>query len=166
MTIRTTVLLATWTMLATPVSFAHGDGGHAAATSRGPLPAEAVDTAFGRPGDPKKAARTITVEMTDDMRFTPAELTAQRGETVRVNVVNKGRLLHEFVLGTPAELKQHSEAMRKHPGMAHDEPQTVHVQPGQRGTVVWQFTQAGTFQFGCLLPGHFEAGMVGQVVVQ
>ena len=34
------------------------------------------------------------------------------------------------------------------------------------GTVVWQFTRAGEFQFGCLVPGHFEAGMVGKVTVK
>mgnify|MGYP000069399779 FL=1 len=64
------------------------------------------------------------------------------------------------------ELKSHAEQMKKHPGMAHDEPYMVHVSPGKTRTVVWQFTREGEFHFGCLLPGHFEAGMVGKVVVK
>jgi len=46
------------------------------------------------------------------------------------------------------------------------EPGMAHVKPGATGEIVWQFTQAGEFQFACLIPGHFEAGMFGKVVVQ
>jgi uncharacterized cupredoxin-like copper-binding protein len=31
--------------------------------------------------------------------------------------------------------------------------------------MVWQFTRAGEFHFGCLVPGHFEGGMTGQIRV-
>ena len=41
----------------------------------------------------------------------------------------------------------------------------VHVAPGKTGTLVWQFTRAGEFNYGCLIPGHFEAGMIGKVTV-
>jgi uncharacterized cupredoxin-like copper-binding protein len=41
----------------------------------------------------------------------------------------------------------------------------VHVAPGKTGEIVWQFTKAGEFHFGCLVPGHFEAGMVGRIRV-
>ena len=163
---QTIGLFAALAMSTLPVSsFAHGDSSHAPQPHKYEA-SKAVDTSFGRQGDPKKATRTITVDMTDNMRFTPAVLTVKRGETVRLNVVNKGQVLHEFVLGTPEDVKTHWEAMKKFPGMEHDEPQMVHVQPGKQGEVVWQFTKAGEFQFGCLLPGHFEAGMVGKVVVQ
>jgi len=39
------------------------------------------------------------------------------------------------------------------------------VAPGKTGTLVWQFTNAGEFNYGCLVPGHFEAGMVGKISV-
>lgn len=155
--------LLTLSLAALPAR-AHGDGGHGAHAA--PAATAAADTAFGRPGDPKKASRTLTVDMTDNMRFTPALLTVKRGETVRIKAVNKGQVLHELVLGTSAELAQHAEAMKKHPGMAHDAPSMVHVAPGKDGAIVWQFTQAGEFEFACLLPGHFEAGMRGKVVVR
>ena len=49
--------------------------------------------------------------------------------------------------------------MRKHPGMEHDEPYMAHVHPGKTETIIWQFTKPGAFYYGCLVPGHFEAGM-------
>ena len=124
------------------------------------------DTAFGREGDPAKATRTIRIQMADTMRFTPAELVVRRGETVKLVATNKGQVLHELVLGTAAELKKHAEVMKKFPDMEHDEPHMVHVKPGKSGQIVWQFTQPGEFQFACLIPGHFEAGMVGKVTVK
>ena len=56
--------------------------------------------------------------------------------------------------------------MKKHPDMEHDEPSMTHVKPGATGDIVWQFTKAGEFQFACLIPGHFEAGMVGKLTVK
>lgn len=157
--------VAALAMLTSPFAFAHGESAHAT-HQRTYSASKVVDTAFGREGDPKKVTRTITVDMTDNMRFTPDVLTVKRGETVRLKVANKGQLLHELVLGTPAEIQKHSEAMKKHPGMEHDEPSMVHVAAGKTADLVWQFTKPGEFQFACLLPGHFEAGMSGKVVVR
>lgn len=143
---------------------AHGDEDHAGARKYDAAKVE--DTVFGREGDPAKATRTIRVDMSDAMRFTPADVTVRRGETVRFVATNKGRVLHEIVLGTADELKRHADLMRKFPGMEHDEPHMAHVKPGKSGEIVWQFTRAGEFRFACLVPGHFEAGMVGKVTVQ
>lgn len=144
---------------------AHDKHSHAAPKKYDP--AQVVDTPFGRQGDPAQARRTIAIGMGDDMRYTPAEITVNRGETVRLVISNKGKLLHELVLGTPEQLRKHAEVMRQHPDMDHgDDPSMVHVKPGKKGEVVWQFTKAGEFQYGCLLPGHFEAGMVGKVIVK
>lgn len=147
-----------------PHAGAHGDGAHAPARSFDPRKVE--PTAFGQQGDPRKVTRVIKVEMADSMRFTPAEITVARGETVRIVAANKGQVLHEMVLGTAQELAAHAEMMRKFPGMEHDEPHMTHVKPGRSGEIVWQFSQPGEFQFACLIPGHFEAGMVGKVTVK
>ena len=37
--------------------------------------------------------------------------------------------------------------------------------PGKTADIVRTFHRAGSFKFSCLIPGHFDAGMVGQVVV-
>ena len=120
---------------------------------------------LGKPGDAKKVSRTIEVGMGDDMRFTPASINVKRGETIRFLVKNNGALTHEMVLGTMKELKEHAEMMRKNPEMEHADPNAVTVEPGNTGTLIWQFTKAGKFDFACLVPGHFEAGMVGKVIV-
>ena len=129
-------------------------------------PAKVEDTDFGRQGNPNAVTRTIKVGMADTMRFTPGSITVKRGETVRFVVRNGGKLLHEMVLGTKGALKEHAELMRKFPEMEHADANMAHVQPGKAGEIVWQFTKAGEFEFACLQPGHFEAGMVGKVVVK
>ena len=149
-------------LLAPALAGAHGEKMHDA-------PAvdysKAEQHAFGRAADPRQARLTVRVEMTDQMKFTPATLTVKRGEVVRFVPVNKGQVMHEMVLGTMEDLKKHAELMRKHPGMEHEEPYMAHVAPGRTGEMGWQFTQAGEFYYGCLIPGHFEAGMLGKVKV-
>ena len=125
----------------------------------------AEETPFGRAADPRQAKRVVRVTMDDRMRFTPDRLTIRRGDVVRFVVSNTGRQMHEMVLGTPQDLAKHAEMMRKHPGMEHDEPHMVHVAPGRKGDMGWRFTRAGEFQYACLVAGHFEAGMVGTIVV-
>jgi uncharacterized cupredoxin-like copper-binding protein len=71
-----------------------------------------------------------------------------------------------MVLGTTEELKAHAELMKKFPDMEHADANMAHVKPGAKGEIVWQFTKAGEYQFACLIPGHYEAGMVGKVVVK
>src|SRR5205814_4646810 len=83
------------------------------------------ETAFGRPGDPAKVTRTITVEMRDPVEFSPAQIAVKAGETIRFVVRNTGKHEHEMVLGTMKSLEEHQEMMQQHPGMHHDEPQMV-----------------------------------------
>lgn len=156
--------LAAAAAVASTGAYAHGDDKHAAPKVFDASKVEA--TPFGQQGDPKKATRTVRVGMSDKMRFDPENVTVKKGETVRFVVANKGAVLHEMVLGTVQSLKEHAELMKKHPGMEHDEPSMAHVKPQATGEIVWQFTQAGEFQFACLIPGHYEAGMVGKVVVK
>lgn len=122
--------------------------------------------AIGRPGDPKKVTRTVDVEMTDDMRFTPAVITVKKGETIRFNVRNLGKVRHEMVLGTEGELKEHYQMMLKMPEMEHADRNAITLESGKSGEIIWQFTKFGSVSFACLLPGHHEAGMKGSVVVK
>jgi uncharacterized cupredoxin-like copper-binding protein len=120
---------------------------------------------WGIAGDVKDVRRTIAIRMTDDMRFTPSAITVHEGETVRLRAQNQGKVLHEIVIGTQTELAQHAEMMMKFPAMEHDEPYMAHVRAGGQGDVVWQFNRPGSFDFACLIPGHFQAGMTGTITV-
>ncbi|MDD2547601.1 MAG: cupredoxin family protein [Burkholderiaceae bacterium] len=122
--------------------------------------------AWGMAGDAQAVRRTITLRMGDNMRFSPRHIEVQEGETVRLRAQNQGKVLHEIVLGTQADLEAHAQMMQKHPGMEHDEPDMAHVRPGGRGDIVWHFNRAGTFDFACLIPGHYQAGMSGTITVR
>ena len=157
------LLLALLTVMTSPAVWAHGDS--ASTKTAQTTPSDSEETTFGKPGNAKKVMRTITVDMNDTMRFKPDKLAIRQGDTVRFVVKNSGKTMHEFVLGTLPELKEHAELMKKFPNMEHDEPYMAHVPPGKTETIVWQFSKGGEFHFGCLLPGHFEAGMVGKINV-
>lgn len=119
-------------MLPPAAALAHGDALHG--SRRAPIDySDVEEKAFGQAADPKRAARTIRIVGTDDMRYAPAEIRAGEGETVRLLVGNEGEMPHEIVLGTMAEFEQHYELMKKFPGMEHDEPQIVHLKPGETG---------------------------------
>ena len=131
-------------------ALAHGDEDHGKKEKQR---ADDHAAALGKPGDPGKVTRSVEVEMNDTMRFRPDSIRVKRGETIRFVVRNTGKVKHEMVLGTIKELKEHAD------------PNQVSVDPGMTGELVWQFTRDGTFDFACLVPGHFEAGMVGKVRV-
>ena len=156
------IIAACVLLAATSVSFGHGNSAHHGAQS----PTLKEQKAWGIAGDAKAVQRTITLRMTDDMRFTPHKIEVREGETVRLRAQNRGKVLHEIVLGTKADLDAHAEMMARHPGMEHDEPHMAHVAAGQRGDIVWTFNRPGTFDFACLIAGHYQAGMTGTITVR
>lgn len=126
---------------------------------------EHEEATIGKPGNAAEVNRTITIDMNDDMRFSPASLQARQGETIRFVISNSGKLKHEFVLGTEKELRQHYALMNKNPEMEHSDPNMITLAAGQSGEVLWQFSKAGKIDFACLQPGHYDAGMKGKVQV-
>ena len=80
------MVLALALLLAPLAAFAHGDE-HKSARKAQPM----VETDFGRTGDPKRATRTIRIDMSDRMRFTPDALEIRQGDTVRFIVKNPAR---------------------------------------------------------------------------
>ena len=161
MKLHLSILAAAFVAIVQP-ALAHGDKHEQKSASRA---ISTEETSFGREGDPKKASRTVNVDMSDQMRFSPAELTIKEGETVRFQVKNSGKVMHEMVLGTPKELKAHYAMMLKMPEMEHAEDNMVTVEPGKTGEIIWRFARARVVDFACLQPGHYGAGMKGQVRV-
>jgi uncharacterized cupredoxin-like copper-binding protein len=145
-----------------PASLAWADPGHHAHD-------HGTATAYGRPGDPVKGGPVIQVVMTETdsgMAFTPARIEVRRGEQIQFVLRNGGELDHELVIGTVEANNEHAQAMASHPDMAHEDPNAKRLGPKTSGILRWQFTEAGTFEYACLIPGHREAGMVGTVVVK
>ncbi|MEO8023058.1 cupredoxin family protein [Polaromonas sp.] len=153
----TAILLAS----AASLSLAHGDDPKSHKTAA----ATKQQKEWGIAGDAKSVTRTVTLTMDDNMRFTPDKLSFKQGETIRFVIRNKGKLLHELVIGTQKELDEHAAMMLKFPAMEHDEPYMAHVRAGKTGGLIWTFNRPGEFDFACLIAGHYQAGMVGKISV-
>lgn len=145
---------------------AHGEGADEQSAMKMQHYADAEEHPFGKASDPAKAVKTIEVDMSDTLRFEPARIEVKRGEPVRFVVHNEGKLMHEMVLGTEESLEQHAAMMKKFPGMEHAEPYMAHIAPGEKGEMGWTFTEPGEYRYGCLVPGHFDGGMIGRIVVK
>lgn len=156
-----TILAAALLMGATAIDVSRagpGDAGHSHASF-----------SAGEPGDAKKPARSVQVTMTEKdgkMVFIPDRIEVKRGEQIRFRLRNSGELEHEFMLATTDENLKHAEEMKKFPEMEHDDPNGKRLDPKRTTDLVWRFTKAGQFEYGCLIPGHREAGMTGIVVVK
>lgn len=157
------ILIPAALLALTPLGASHAHGDEAHAKRAGPVVKE--QKPWGIAGDAKSVSRTIVVRMLDTMRFTPDLIEVRQGETIRFVHKNDGKIMHEFVIGTKRELDEHAVLMKKFPNMEHDEPYMAHVAAGKTGEVIWTFNRAGDFDFVCLIPGHYDAGMVGKVKV-
>jgi uncharacterized cupredoxin-like copper-binding protein len=153
-------LLCLALLLGAPLAQAHGPQPH-----QGHSPKKEQQL-VGIAGDAAQVRRTIDIAMSDDMRFSPDRIEAIEGETLRLRIRNKGQVMHELVIGTQQQLDQHAALMQKFPGMEHEEAHMAHVGPGQRGEIVWRFNRAGSFDFACLINGHYQAGMRGKIIVK
>ncbi len=126
------------------------------------------EMAAGRAGAAADVSRTIDVTMREtddgDMVFEPNTFEFEQGETIRFNVMNKGEFEHEFVIDNVEGNAKHKEMMAAM-DMEHDDPNSIRLDEGQSGEVIWTFTNAGTFEFACLIPGHYESGMHGPITV-
>lgn len=124
--------------------------------------------AAGEPGDPTKPYRMIDMQMQEAsgaMAFSPAKVDVKLGEQIKFVLTNTGELDHEFMLDTPEHNAKHKIAMVKNPEMEHDDPNGKRLQSKASAEIVWKFTKPGTFEYACLIPGHYEAGMHGVIVV-
>jgi uncharacterized cupredoxin-like copper-binding protein len=164
---------------------AHQDS-HGDTDARKPAHEHPDTLTFGEPGEASKADRTIEIVMGDNY-FEPESLTIQAGETVRFVIRNEGEFLHEFNIGTgdlhAAHQKEmmdmmengmmtptgmnHDMSSMDHStmdmsGQAHDDPNSVLVEPGKTQELVWKFAATTGLEFACNVPGHYESGMMGE----
>lgn len=139
----------------------------------------------GEPGQISDVSRSITIEMYDNY-YEPEEISVKLGETIRFVVENRGSHVHEFNVGTPGMHEAHQKEMimmvehgviqggklnhdmmnmdmgNGH-SMKHDDPNSVLLEPGQSKDVVWKFSEKSNVEFACNVPGHYQAGMYGDV---
>jgi uncharacterized cupredoxin-like copper-binding protein len=135
-------------------------------------------SAIGQPGSDAAVDRVIEVEMSE-MKYMPDTISVEPGETIKFVVTNVGDLVHEFNIGKPETWDGHANEMMTmmqqgmmtadhldhdkmmEGGMMHDDANSILLEPGDSGAAIWTFPQAGEIGFACNVPGHREAGMVG-----
>lgn len=125
--------------------------------------------AVGKPGKADAVDRTIEITMLEtedgDMLFEPSRIEVKQGRTIRFAIENDGVLEHEFVIGTPKANQKHKGEMAMSADMKHVDPNAIRLDEGEDGDLVWTFTRTGKFEFACLIPGHYEMGMHGPLIV-
>ena len=143
---------------------------------------------FGEAGKASEVSRTIDVVMKENF-YEPEKIEVKAGETIRFKIANKGELVHEFNIGTADMHAVHQKEMvmmvehgileadkinhnmmKMDMGggktMEHNDSNSVLLEPGKSGEVIWKFTKAMDLEFACNVPGHYDAGMMGEMRVK
>jgi uncharacterized cupredoxin-like copper-binding protein len=104
---------------------------------------------------------SVQVEV-EHSRFRPEGLRVVEGTRVRFVVVNGDPIHHELIVGPPEVHARHAAGTEgEHPSI----PGEISVDPNGTAATTFRFDEAGTFEFACHLPGHYEHGMHGEVEV-
>lgn len=123
------------------------------------------DFAAGQPGTPREPAILLTVTMQETydgrMLFAPDQISVKVGQQVKFQIPNLGQIPHQFVLGSVEE-----NARTRDQGASGKMANGTLVAPATTGEFLWRFTKPGQFEFASLLPGQYEAGMKGTIVVE
>ncbi len=143
---------------------------------------------IGEPGHPTQAVRIIEILMTEN-RFTPNRISITKGETVRFVLRNTGEAVHEFNIGTALTHVAHRKEMEAmvengvlefdrinhhlmtvgkggESAMIHDDANAKLLEPGDSAEIVWTFSADAELEFACNVPGHYEAGMRGDIRIR
>lgn len=122
---------------------------------------------FGHPGGDIRPDTEVLVRADDSLRFRPARLTVEKGETVKFVIRNEGEGEHEFMLGDSDTQEDHERMVLEGGSMEElsHAGNAVRVAPGKEEIISWTFTERGTVLYGCHEPGHYGGGMLGSVTV-
>jgi len=110
---------------------------------------------------PGLGTRTVDITIRHS-RFEPAELSFPAGTMVRFVIQNTDPIDHEFILGDQEVQDRHETGTEPHHGTI---PGEVSVPAGQIAVTTYRFDETGMLLLGCHLPGHWDYGMRGLIVV-
>ena len=142
--------------------------------------------AIGTKGKASDVNKVIVVNMYDNY-YEPSKIEIKKGETVKFVVKNKGELVHEFniatktmhlkhqpemmmlleneiILSDKIDKKKMMEMAKKNPSMLHSHSNSVLLSPGESADLIWKFTNSVKIEAACNVPGHYEAGMVAEII--
>ena len=143
---------------------------------------------IGSKGKETDVTRVIKVVMYDNY-YEPNSFQIKKGETIKFEVENAGMLVHEFNIGTEPQHIKHQPEMaemtmmgilypeyidkekmkemaKMNPSMNHSHGNSVLLEPGEKGELIWKFSDNQEILVACNVPGHYEDGMVNEVTIR
>jgi uncharacterized cupredoxin-like copper-binding protein len=107
------------------------------------------------------ASEVVTIRI-EHSRFQPSQLELSERATVRFIVRNTDPIAHEFIIGGAHVQEVHEKGTEKHHGAR---PGEITVPALTARSTSYTFEDAGALIFGCHLPGHYDYGMRGDIVI-
>tara|TARA_Y100001935_G_scaffold252922_1_gene257882 strand:- start:1780 stop:2283 length:504 start_codon:yes stop_codon:yes gene_type:complete len=143
---------------------------------------------IGEKGDPNNVDRTIKVKMYDNY-YEPNLIKVKKGETIKFIVQNLGEMVHEYNIATKEMHIKHQPEMQKlvehgillvdkidmekmkkmskmDHSLSHSHSNSVMVEPKKTGEIIWKFSKNLSLEMACNVPGHYETGMVGKIIIE
>ena len=143
---------------------------------------------IGEKGDPSKVDRTIIIKMYDNY-YEPNIIKVKKGETIKFVVQNLGEMVHEYNIATKEmhikhqpemqklvdhgillvdkiDMKKMKTMSKKDHSLSHSHSNSVMIEPKKTGEIIWKFSKSLTLEMACNIPGHYETGMVGQIIIK
>jgi uncharacterized cupredoxin-like copper-binding protein len=112
----------------------------------------------------------VEVQMTvNEFSITSSLTTFKVGVNYHFVVVNKGTMPHELIIMAPTTPDMTADQIQAAKAAGLDAITGDNLTPGSTQSMTYQFLKAypaGTLEFACHLPGHYESGMKLPIVVQ
>ena len=141
---------------------------------------------IGEKGDPNKIDRVVNIKMYDNY-YEPNVVKIKKGETIKFIIENLGELVHEYNIGTKEMHFKHQPEMQKlidheiilgdkidrikmkkmskmDHSLGHSHANSVMLEPKKTGELIWKFSKDIKLEMACNIPGHYETGMVGNLI--
>ena len=141
---------------------------------------------IGEKGDPSKIDRVVKIKMYDNY-YEPNLVKIKKGETIKFVVENLGEMVHEYNIGTKEMHIKHQPEMQKlidheillvdkidrvrmkkmskmDHSLGHSHSNSVMLEPKTSGEIIWKFSKNINLEIACNIPGHYESGMVGNII--
>ena len=141
---------------------------------------------IGEKGDPNKVDRVVNIKMYDNY-YEPNVVKIKKGETIKFIIENLGELVHEYNIGTKEMHVKHQPEMQKlidheiilgdkidkikmkkmskiDHSLGHSHANSVMLEPKKTGELIWKFSKDINLEMACNIPGHYETGMVGNLI--
>ena len=73
---------------------------------------------------------------------------------------------HGILLVDKIDMVKMKEMSKKDHSLSHSHSNSIMVEPKKTGEIIWKFSKDIVLEMACNIPGHYESGMVGKIVLK